>query len=152
MNDKEITVNVIIPKSAGSSLTLLLQSGATILEALHSLNQRELVNKVIKNETEFSQFVLVYVNKPKMVSAGELGTGKGIYNLQAMENVKSMVSIPCVGETGILNVTEVTQLFAIGMDAVLVNSAIAQANDPLAMATAMRLAVDSALYYRAAVC
>lgn len=85
------------------------------------------------------------------LSAGELGTGKGIYNLQAMENVKNIVSIPCVGETGILNVMEVTQLFAIGMDAVLVNSAIAQANNPLAMATAMRLAVESALYFKAAV-
>lgn len=82
------------------------------------------------------------------LSAGELGTGRGIYNFQVMENVRSMVSIPCIGETGILNVTEVTQLFDIGMDAVLVNSAIAQARDPVAMATAMRLAVESSLYYK----
>ncbi|MBD2794387.1 hypothetical protein ID852_16045 [Xenorhabdus sp. 42] len=84
------------------------------------------------------------------LSAGELGTGKGIYNLEAMENVKSMVNIPCIGETGIINVTEVTQLFGIGMDAVLVNSAIAQANKMIAMATAMRLAVESSLYYKEA--
>lgn len=84
------------------------------------------------------------------LSAGELGTGRGIYNFQVMENVRSMVSIPCIGETGILNVTEVTQLFDIGMDAVLVNSAIAQARDPVAMATAMRLAVESSLYYKEA--
>lgn len=74
----------------------------------------------------------------------------GIYNLQAMKNVKDEVTIPCVGETGILTVTEVNQLFDIGMDAVLVNSAIAQANDPIAMSHAMRLAVESALYYRTA--
>lgn len=86
------------------------------------------------------------------LSAGELGTGRGIYNFQVMENVRSMVSIPCIGETGILNVTEVTQLFDIGMDAVLVNSAIAQARDPVAMATAMRLAVESSLYYKEASC
>ncbi|ECO9393567.1 hypothetical protein DAX92_27215 [Salmonella enterica subsp. enterica] len=85
------------------------------------------------------------------LSAGELGTGRGIYNFQVMENVRSMVTIPCVGETGILNVTEVTQLFSIGMDAVLVNSAIAQASDPIAMATAMRLATESALYYQEAI-
>ena len=85
------------------------------------------------------------------LSAGELGTGKGIYNLEAMENVKSMVTIPCIGETGIINVTEVTQLFNAGMDAVLVNSAIAQANDPIAMAVAMRLAVESSLYYKKAI-
>lgn len=86
------------------------------------------------------------------LSAGELGTGRGIYNFQVMENVRSMVSIPCIGETGILNVTEVTQLFDIGMDAVLVNSAIATARDPVAMATAMRFAVESSLYYKAASC
>ncbi|OKO99478.1 hypothetical protein [Xenorhabdus eapokensis] len=84
------------------------------------------------------------------LSAGELGTGKGIYNLEVMENVRSMVSIPCIGETGIINVTEVTQLFGIGMDAVLVNSAIAQANKTIEMATAMRLAVESSLYYKEA--
>lgn len=78
------------------------------------------------------------------LSAGELGTGRGIYNFEAMENVRSMVEIPCVGETGILDVTEVTQLFDLGMDAVLVNSAIAQASDPVAMAAAMRLATESA--------
>lgn len=84
------------------------------------------------------------------LSAGELGTGRGIYNFEAMENVRSMVEIPCVGETGILDVTEVTQLFDLGMDAVLVNSAIAQASDPVAMAAAMRLATESALYYKKA--
>ncbi len=84
------------------------------------------------------------------LSAGELGTGRGIYNFEAMENVRSMVKIPCVGETGILDVTEVTQLFDLGMDAVLVNSAIAQASDPVAMAAAMRLATESALYYKKA--
>ncbi|CAI2161197.1 Thiazole synthase [Serratia fonticola] len=82
------------------------------------------------------------------LSAGELGTGKGIYNFEAMENVRSVVSIPCIGETGIINVTEVTQLFGIGMDAVLVNSAIAQASKPIEMATAMRLAVESSLCYK----
>lgn len=65
MNDEEITVDVIIPKSIGSSLSLTLQSGSTILEVLHSLNQSELVNKVLKTETEFSQFVLVYVNNQR---------------------------------------------------------------------------------------
>jgi len=84
------------------------------------------------------------------LSAGELGTGKGIYNLEAMQNVRDMVAIPCIGETGIISVTEVTQLFNIGMDAVLVNSAIAQSNNPIAMATAMRLAVESSLYYKEA--
>lgn len=84
------------------------------------------------------------------LSAGELGTGRGIYNFEAMENVRSMVEIPCVGETGILDVTEVTQLFDLGMDAVLVNSAIAQASDPVVMAAAMRLATESALYYKKA--
>lgn len=85
------------------------------------------------------------------LSAGELGTGRGIYNFQLMENVRSVVNIPCIGETGILNITEVTQLFSIGMNAVLVNSAIAQASDPIAMATAMRLAVESSLYYKMAI-
>jgi len=84
------------------------------------------------------------------LSAGELGTGVGIYNLQAMKNVKNTVNIPCIGETGIISVTEVNQLFDIGMDAVLVNSAIAQSPDPISMAKAMRHAVESALYQREA--
>jgi len=82
------------------------------------------------------------------LSAGELGTvGKGIYNQVSMKNVRDMVEIPCVGETGIRNVMEVTELFSIGMDAVLVNSAIAQAVNPVLMAKAMRLAVESALHF-----
>jgi thiazole synthase len=84
------------------------------------------------------------------LSAGELGTGIGIYNYQNMVNVKEVVTIPCIGETGIINVTEVTKLFDIGMDAVLVNSAIAQSPNPILFAHAMRLAVESALYQKAA--
>lgn len=84
------------------------------------------------------------------LSVGELGTGRGIYNLVSTENVKNAVDIPCIGETGIIDVEEVTKLFSIGMDAVLVNSAIAQAADPVLMAKAMRLAVDSSMYFRQA--
>lgn len=84
------------------------------------------------------------------LSAGELGTGVGIYNYQVMKNVKEVVNIPCIGETGIINATEVTSLFDIGMDAVLVNSAIAQSPNPIYFAHAMRLAVESAMYQRAA--
>ncbi|WP_312212910.1 hypothetical protein [Pseudescherichia sp.] len=65
MNDEEITIDVIIPKSIGSSLSLSLPSGSTILEVLYLINHQELINKIVKNETEFSGFVLVYVNKQR---------------------------------------------------------------------------------------
>lgn len=62
MNEEKVAVNVIIPKAIGNSASFALPSGSTIMQALHSLNQQQLVSKLLKSETEFSQFVLVYLN------------------------------------------------------------------------------------------
>ncbi|MFT6908925.1 MAG: thiazole synthase [Oleiphilaceae bacterium] len=76
--------------------------------------------------------------------AGEIRGNKGIYNLYIMQEIKKMLNVPCVGEAGISTLADVVNLFSIGMDAVLVNTMIANAEDPILMAKAVRLAVESA--------
>lgn len=79
--------------------------------------------------------------KALRLMAGPLRKGAGIANLQLMLSVKREVGVPCIGEGGVGTCSDVALMMQSGMDAVLVNTAIARSSNPPLMARAMRLAV-----------
>ena len=72
-----------------------------------------------------------------------IGSGQGLNNAANIGLIIENSSIPVVVDAGIGVPSEAAQALEMGADAVLVNSAIAMAGDPPAMAEAMGLAVQA---------
>ena len=76
-----------------------------------------------------------------MPLAAPIGSGLGIQNRYNVLFVKEAVNVPVVVDAGIGCASDATIAMEIGADAVLTNTAIAQAKDPIKMANAMKHAV-----------
>lgn len=67
-----------------------------------------------------------------------------------LEIIIEQATVPVVVDAGIGVPSHAAQALEMGADAVLVNTAIAVADDPVAMARAFRMAVDAGLLARQA--
>lgn len=72
-----------------------------------------------------------------------IGSGQGVLDVHAVRRIKERVRVPVVVDAGIGGPADAALAMEAGADAVLVNTAIAKAKDPVAMAEAMRLAVQA---------
>jgi len=72
-----------------------------------------------------------------------IGTGQGILTIDEIRLIIASAGVPVVVDAGLGVPSEAAQAFEEGADAVLVNTAIAQANDPVRMGEAFRLAVEA---------
>jgi thiazole synthase len=72
-----------------------------------------------------------------------IGSGQGLTNLANIQIIIENANIPVIIDAGIGTPSEATQAMEIGADGVLLNTAIAQAQNPTQMAMAMKLAVDA---------
>jgi len=85
-----------------------------------------------------------------MPLASPIGSGLGIQNKFNVNFVKEAVNLPIVVDAGIGTASDASIAMELGADAVLTNTAIAQAKDPIKMAEAMKLAVQAGhLAYKA---
>ncbi len=76
-----------------------------------------------------------------MPLAAPIGSGLGIQNRYNVLFIKEAVSVPVIVDAGIGCASDAAIAMEIGADGVLTNTAIAQANNPILMAEAMRHAV-----------
>ena len=72
-----------------------------------------------------------------------IGSGQGIPNKLNIEIIKKQSKIPVIVDAGIGTASDAVIAMELGCDGVLVNSAIAKANNPILMAESMRNAVIS---------
>ncbi|WP_416307624.1 thiazole synthase [Neptunicella sp. SCSIO 80796] len=73
-----------------------------------------------------------------------IGTGRGLLNPYALESIRHRLpDITLIIDAGIGLPSHATQALELGYDAILINSAIAQATDPVSMATAFNYAVKA---------
>jgi thiazole synthase len=79
-----------------------------------------------------------------------IGSGRGIADPHSIEAVRAAVEVPVVLDAGIGTASEAALAMELGCDAVLVATAVTRAEDPVAMATAMRLAVEAGALARGA--
>lgn len=85
-----------------------------------------------------------------MPLASPIGTGLGIRDPEAIARIVAQANVPVLVDAGIGTASDATIAMELGCDGVLLNSAIADAKDPIAMAHAMRLAVEAGrMAYRA---
>ncbi|HEY3064696.1 MAG TPA: thiazole synthase [Methylomirabilota bacterium] len=79
-----------------------------------------------------------------------IGSGLGIRNPYNIKIILESVSVPVIVDAGVGTASDAAIAMELGCDGVLMNTAIAGAGDPAAMARAMRLAVEAGrLAYRA---
>jgi len=79
-----------------------------------------------------------------------IGSGLGVLNPHAIEAVLAAVSVPVVLDAGVGTASDAALAMELGCDAVLVATAITRADDPVAMAKALRLGVSAGALAREA--
>lgn len=78
-----------------------------------------------------------------MPLASPIGSGLGMLNPYSIRTIKHRLSVPVIVDAGVGTASDACVVMEQGVDGILMNTAIAEAADPVAMATAMRLAVES---------
>jgi thiazole synthase len=76
-----------------------------------------------------------------MPLAAPIGSGLGLQNPYNILFIKEAVKIPVIVDAGIGTASDAAIVMELGVDGVLMNTAIAQAKDPIKMAVAMKHAV-----------
>jgi thiazole synthase len=72
-----------------------------------------------------------------------IGSGLGIQNPNNIRIIREQSRIPVIVDAGVGTASDAAVAMELGADGVLMNTAIAGAADPVRMARAMRLAVES---------
>lgn len=76
-----------------------------------------------------------------MPAAAPIGSGRGIQNFLNLGLIIEQARVPVLVDAGVGTASDAVLAMEIGCDAVLMNTAIAEARDPIRMASAMRHAV-----------
>jgi len=76
-----------------------------------------------------------------MPLAAPIGSGLGIQNTTNIKIIKNNAKVPVIIDAGLGQASDATIAMELGCDAVLINTAIAQAKNPFQMAIAMKHAV-----------
>jgi len=78
-----------------------------------------------------------------MPLAAPIGSGLGIRNPHNLRLIVEQSKIPVIVDAGVGTASDAAVAMELGCDAVLMNTAIAEARDPILMAEAMRLGVEA---------
>jgi thiazole synthase len=109
---------------------MLLEEGFTVLPYIHA-------DPVLARKLEDLGCPVV------MPLAAPIGSGRGLKLRDAIRIIVEQAGVPVVVDAGLGAPSHAAESMELGADAVLVNTAIARAGDPPAMARAFRLAVEA---------
>jgi thiazole synthase len=78
-----------------------------------------------------------------MPLAAPIGSGLGVCNPYSIAIIKERASVPVIVDAGVGTASDAAIAMELGIDGLLMNTGIATAGDPVAMATAMKLATEA---------
>jgi len=78
-----------------------------------------------------------------MPLASPIGSGLGLLNPSSIRTIKKRLTVPVIVDAGVGTASDACLVMEQGVDGILMNTAIAEAEDPVAMATAMRHATEA---------
>ena len=126
----------------------LFPDNAGLLEATRVLTKEGFVVLPYTNDD--------LVNARKLIDAGAaavmplaapIGSGLGIQNVANLRILRELIhEVPLILDAGVGAASDVAIAMELGYDGVLLNTAVAAAQDSVAMATAMKLAVEAGRY------
>jgi thiazole synthase len=78
-----------------------------------------------------------------MPLASPIGSGLGLLNPFNIRTIKARLKVPVIVDAGVGTASDACVTMEQGVDGILMNTALAEAKDPVAMAVAMRLATEA---------
>ena len=122
-----------------------------LLEAARILVKEGFIVLPYTNDDPIVAQKLVDIGCPAVMPlAAPIGSGLGIRNPYNLKIIMEMIKVPIVVDAGVGTASDAALAMELGADAVLMNTAIAGAQDPIAMAEAMKFAVQAGrLAYKA---
>lgn len=78
-----------------------------------------------------------------MPLAAPIGSGLGIRNPHNLRLIRDLIKVPMIVDAGVGTASDAAIAMELGCDAILMNTAIAEAKEPVLMASAMRKAVEA---------
>ncbi len=127
----------------GDERTLLPDVAAT-LDATKQLADEGFTVMAYTNDDPVMAVRLQEAGAAVVMPAGApIGSGRGILNPSYIRFCVEALSVPCIVDAGVGTASDVAKAFELGVDGVLLNTAIAQAQDAVGMARALRLASEA---------
>ena len=122
----------LFPDATGTlkAAEMLVKEGFTVLPYIHA-------DPVLARQLEELGCATV------MPLGSAIGSGQGVHTLEEIRIIIEQSHVPVVVDAGLGVPSDAAMAMEHGADAVLVNTAIAQAEDPVLMATAFRLGVEA---------
>jgi thiazole synthase len=122
----------------------LFPDNEALLEATRSLVQDGFVVLPYTNDDPIACRKLEDAGAAAVMPLGApIGSGLGIQNVNNIRIIREFSKVPVIVDAGVGTASDAAIAMEIGADAVLMNTAIAGARDPVAMAEAMKLAVQA---------
>ena len=122
----------LLPDPIGTlrAAEILVREGFTVLPYIHA-------DPLLARQREEAGCATV------MPLGSPIGSGRGIFTLEEVQIIIENAHVPVVVDAGIGAPSDASLALETGADAVLVNTAIAKAKDPVRMAEAFRLGVEA---------
>jgi len=122
----------------------LFPDTAGLIEAAKILVKEGFVVLPYTNDDPIVAKKLVDIGCPAVMPlAAPIGSGLGIRNPYNLKIILETVKVPIIVDAGVGTASDAALAMEYGADAVLMNTAIAGAKDPIRMARAMKLAVEA---------
>jgi thiazole synthase len=78
-----------------------------------------------------------------MPLASPIGSGLGLLNPYFIRTIKARLAVPIIVDAGVGTASDACLVMEQGVDGILMNTALAEAQDPVRMAHAMKLGVEA---------
>ncbi|WP_274716850.1 thiazole synthase [Thermoleophilum album] len=125
----------------------LLPDPAELLDAAATLVAEGFVVLPYTNDDPVLARRLEEVGCAAVMPAGSpIGSGMGINNPYNLRLIREQARVPVILDAGIGTASDAALAMELGCDGVLLASSVSRARDPVAMARAMRLAVEAGRY------
>ena len=122
----------------------LLPDVAGLLEATRTLAAEGFVVLAYTNDDLITALRLEDAGAAAVMPlASPIGSGLGLMNPYAIRTIKHRLSVPVIVDAGVGTASDACLTMEQGVDGILMNTALAAADDPVRMAAAMRAAVDA---------
>ena len=123
----------------------LLPDTVALLEATQQLVKEGFVVLPYTNDDPIMAKRLVEAGAAAVMPlASPIGSGRGILNPLHIRFIREQIqSVPVIVDAGVGTASDAAAAMELGVDGILMNTAIAEAEDPVLMAESMKLAVDA---------
>lgn len=135
--------NMVKLEVIGNEKTLFPDIPATLEAARILIKEGFIVLPYINDDTVAAKKLEEMGCAAIMPLAAPIGSGLGIRNPYNLRIILDEAKVPVIVDAGVGTASDAAVAMEMGCDAVLMNTAIAGAKDPILMAEAMRLAVEA---------